>query len=80
MKSPIRTGRVIVEVSQDDVEWYSGRARYSRPLKVKVKGVWHEVFGYEKSVQEEVSSRQRVTVFLCHIGDNQIVKVRVIGT
>lgn len=58
-----------------DVEWYAGGGRYSHPVRIRLDGVWEEVFSWEKSIHEDRHSRDRTTVFLCHIGDNRIVKV-----
>jgi len=58
-----------------DVEWYAGTGRYSHPVRIRLDGVWEEVFSWDKAVHEDKNSRQRTTVFLCHIGDNRIIKV-----
>ncbi len=65
----------IIEAS--DVEWYYGRNARTCPKRVKVDGVWREVFSFEKKVFEEFASRSRYTIFVCHIGDNEMVKVKV---
>uniref|UniRef100_A0A7C6EGA2 Uncharacterized protein n=1 Tax=candidate division WOR-3 bacterium TaxID=2052148 RepID=A0A7C6EGA2_UNCW3 len=66
-------------IEAKDVEWYSGKNAQTYPRRVKVDETWREVFSFEKQVFEEFSSRNRYTIFLCHIGDNEIVKVKVIG-
>ena len=60
-----------------DVEWYAGTGRYSHPVKIRLDGVWEEVFSWEKAIHEDRISGRRTTVFLCHIGDNRIIKVTV---
>jgi hypothetical protein len=58
-----------------EVEWYSGREVYTYPKRVKVDGVWEEVFSYEKSVREHSVTKKREVVFRCHIGDNRIIEI-----
>ncbi len=58
-----------------EVEWYSGGELHSHPKRIKVNGVWEEVFHYEKSVREDATMKRRKTIFRCHIGDNRIVEV-----
>jgi len=65
-------------LEEKDVEWYSGRNNKTGPKRVMVDGVWREVFSFEKQIFEDFSTRKRTTVFLCHIGDNEIVKVKTI--
>ena len=58
-----------------DVEWYSGKEVNTHPMRVKVAGVWEEVFQYEKEIHEDLKTKQRKIIFYCHIGDNRIVKI-----
>jgi hypothetical protein len=62
-------------VADADVEWYAGAGRYSHPVRIRLDGVWEEVFSWEKAIHEDNDTGQRTTVFLCHIGDNRIIKV-----
>ncbi|MEO0094904.1 MAG: hypothetical protein ABIL46_01660 [candidate division WOR-3 bacterium] len=66
-------------VDENEVEWYSSKNARSHPKRVKVDGIWREVFSFEKQVYEDFSTRRRFTIFLCHIGDNEIVKVKISG-
>lgn len=66
-------------IAENDVEWHSGRNVRTYPKRVKVDGIWREVFSFEKQVLEEFPSRNRYTIFFCHIGDNEIVKVKIFG-
>ena len=59
----------------EEVEWYSGKDLYTHPRRVKVRGVWEDVFHYEKIVREDIKEGKREIVFRCHIGDNRIVEV-----
>ncbi len=68
---------MITVLNESDVEWYSGKSTRTYPRRVKVDGVWREVFRFEKQIFEELSTRNRYTIFLCHIGDNEVVKVKV---
>lgn len=61
----------------DDVEWYSGGDNKTNPKRVRVDGVWREIFSFEKQVFEDFLTRKRYTIFLCHIGDNEIVRVEI---
>jgi hypothetical protein len=58
-----------------EVEWYSGKEVYTSPRRVKIKGVWEEVFSYEKSIREHSVTMKREVVFRCHIGDNRIIEI-----
>lgn len=60
-----------------EVEWYSGRNGKTRPKRVKVSGVWRDVFKYEKEIREDFSTRKRKVIFNCHIGDNEMVRVEI---
>ncbi len=66
-------------LEENDVEWYSGSTTKTYPKRVRVDGIWREVFSAEKQVYEEFLTRKRTAIFLCHIGDNEIVQVKVIG-
>jgi hypothetical protein len=70
----VQQGNQIIE--NGEVEWYSGNELYTRPRRVKVKGVWENVFHVTKSIEEN-QEQQRRTMFRCHIGDNRIVVVIV---
>ncbi|MGB7055472.1 MAG: hypothetical protein WBE28_09150 [bacterium] len=74
MKSKVilRQGNQTIE--NGEVEWYSGSESYSHPERIKIKGVWEDVFQYEKKIRENLK-RQREIVFRCHIGDNRIIVV-----
>ncbi|MGQ9664185.1 MAG: hypothetical protein ACUVUH_02490 [bacterium] len=61
----------------NDVEWYSGRNNKTSPKRVRVDDVWREVFSFEKQIFEDFLTRRRYTIFLCHIGDNEIVRVEI---
>jgi hypothetical protein len=61
--------------SDIEVEWYSGGELYTRPRRLKVDGIWYEVFQYEKSVREDAATKKRELVFRCHIGDNRIIEI-----
>ena len=61
--------------SDIEVEWYSGKELYTYPRRIKVDGVWEEVFQYEKKIQEDAVTKKREIVFRCHIGDNRIVEI-----
>ena len=63
-------------VENGEVEWYSGNELYTRPMRVKVNGVWENVFHYTKSLREN-QNQQRSTVFHCHIGDNRTIVIVV---
>ena len=58
-----------------DIEWYAGKDAETHPKRIKVKGVWEDVFSYEKMVTEDVVTKKRRTIFRCHIGDNRIIEV-----
>jgi hypothetical protein len=60
-----------------EVEWYSGRELYTHPKRVKVDGVWEEVFSYEKSIREHRVTKKREVVFRCHIGDNRTIEITI---
>ncbi|MEO0126148.1 MAG: hypothetical protein ABIL44_00175 [candidate division WOR-3 bacterium] len=66
-------------IGENDVEWYSGKNARTFPKRVNVDGTWREVLSFEKQILEEFPSRNRYTIFLCHIGDNEIVKVKIFG-
>jgi len=59
------------------VEWYSGGNLYSRPKRIKVGGVWEDVFRYEKQIYEDKITKTRVIIFRCNIGDNRIVRFQI---
>lgn len=61
--------------SNIEVEWYSGKELYTHPKRIKVDGVWEEVFRYDKRIRENTVTKKREIVFRCHIGDNRIVEV-----
>ena len=58
-----------------DVEWYAGKDAQTHPKRVKIRGVWEDVFSYDKIVKEDTVTRKRKVVFRCHIGDNRIIDV-----
>ena len=62
-------------LNHKDVEWYSGKDAQTYPKRIKVKGVWEDVFSYEKMIKEDVVTRKRKIIFRCHIGDNRIIEV-----
>ena len=70
----LRQGNQIIE--NGEVEWYSGSELYTRPWRIKIKGIWEDVFHFDKSIEEN-EKYQRKTVFRCHIGDNRIIVVMV---
>ena len=63
--------------SKIEVEWYSGEQAYTCPKRIKVNGVWEQVFYYEKTIQEDKITRKRAVIFYCHIGDNRIIEIKV---
>jgi len=69
----IRQGSRILDESPE-IEWYSGGELYTHPKRIKINGIWEDVFQYEKLLKEN-EKQQRETVFRCHIGDNRIVEV-----
>lgn len=73
MKSKVilRQGNQTIE--KGEVEWYSGSELYTHPRRIKINGIWEDVFQYEKIVREN-AQKQREIVFSCHIGDNRIVE------
>ena len=44
-------------------------------MRIRLDGIWQEVFSWEKAIHEDKDTGQRMTVFLCHIGDNRIIRV-----
>lgn len=72
-KIALKQGTHVLEENAE-VEWYSGREVYTHPRRIKINGVWEDVFQHEKIVREN-GQQQRETVFCCHIGDNRIVEV-----
>uniref|UniRef100_A0A7C4XG81 Uncharacterized protein n=1 Tax=candidate division WOR-3 bacterium TaxID=2052148 RepID=A0A7C4XG81_UNCW3 len=62
-----------------EVEWYSGKDAKTYPKRIKVEGVWRDVFKFEKEIREDFSTRKRVIIFNCDIGDNEIVRVKITG-
>lgn len=58
------------------VEWHSGKDARTYPKRIKVKGIWREVFSFEKEIREDISTRRRIVIFYCDIGDNEIIKVK----
>ena len=61
------------------VEWYSGNQLHTRPVRIRIKGVWEDVIRFEKGIVEN-EKNERVTKFRCNIGDNRIVTVIVSTT
>lgn len=61
-----------------EVEWYSGGELHTRPKRVRVNGVWEDVFHFDKIISEDVATGKRRVIFRCHIGDNRIVEVTVL--
>lgn len=59
------------------VEWYSGGELYTHPKRIKVNGIWEDVFQYERIVREDGATKKREIIFRCHIGDNRFVEVLV---
>ena len=57
-----------------EVEWYSGKELYTHPKRVKINGVWEDVFQYERKIREDKATKKREIVFRCHIGDNRIIE------
>lgn len=66
-------GRIVSK--SPEIEWYSGKELYTRPIRVKIGEIWEEVFTFEKQIREDVLKQQRKIVFRCHIGDNRIYDV-----
>ncbi|MCK4250403.1 hypothetical protein KAX97_03095 [candidate division WOR-3 bacterium] len=58
-----------------EVEWYSGGKLYTHPKRIKVNGIWEDVFQYERIVREDAATKKREIIFRCHIGDNRFVEV-----
>jgi tRNA(Ile)-lysidine synthase TilS/MesJ len=70
----------MIEISNDrDVEWYMGKDAYTHPRRVKVNGIWRDVFDFKKKVIEEYATRRRLIAYECNIGDNEIVRVKILG-
>jgi hypothetical protein len=67
----------VSSIRASDVEWYAGKEAQTHPKRIKIKGVWEDVFSYEKIVQEDAKTGKRKTIFRCHIGDNRVVSVEV---
>lgn len=57
------------------VEWYSGSKLYTHPKRIKVNGIWEDVFQYERIVREDAATKKREIIFRCHIGDKRFVEV-----
>lgn len=66
-----------MESENIEVEWYSGKKLKEYPKRVKVNGVWEDVFQFRKEICEDLKTRKRKIIFYCHIGDNRIVKIEV---
>jgi hypothetical protein len=62
----------VIENAQ--VEWYSGNELYTHPRRIKINGIWEDVFQYDR-ISRENTDRQREIAFRCHIGDNRFVKI-----
>jgi len=60
-----------------EVEWYSGKELHAHPRRIKVNGIWEEVFSFEKEIREDLKNKKRVTIFYCHIGDNRRIKIEI---
>ena len=58
-----------------EVEWYSGKELHTHPTRIKINGIWEEVFSYEKIIREDNITKKREIVFRCHIGDNRVVEI-----
>ena len=69
-----RGHRILAE--NPEIEWYSGTELYTHPIRIKIKGIWEDVFQYDRILREN-TKRQREIVFRCHIGDNRIIVVMV---
>jgi hypothetical protein len=69
----IRQGSRVLD-KNPEIEWYSGKETYTHPVRIKINGIWEDVFQYEKIIREN-TQQQRETVFRCHIGDNRIIEV-----
>lgn len=68
----IRHGSRILDESPE-IEWYSGGESYTHPVRIKINGIWEDVFQYEKILREN-TQQQREIVFRCHIGDNRVIE------
>jgi hypothetical protein len=71
----LRIGKKILD-EDAEVEWYSGSELYTHPCRIKLKGIWEDIFRYEKRIEEDAQHR-RETIFRCHIGDNRIIEIAV---
>ena len=71
-KITLRQGHRILD-ENPEIEWYSGSELYTHPTRIKINGVWEDVFHYERSIRED-NQQQRQLVFRCHIGDNRIIE------
>ena len=79
MRNPqvqLRSGNVILDHNAV-VEWYSGAEAYTHPKRIRIDGIWEEVFRYEKRIRED-NQRRREIAFRCHIGDMRIYDVVII--
>ena len=74
-KIQLRRGNKIIDYNAL-VEWYSGGELYTHPRRIRIDGVWEEVFQYEKIIREDVQARREIA-FRCHIGDNRIVEIAI---
>jgi len=68
----IRQGNQVLD-ENPEIEWYSGSESYTHPVRIKINGIWEDVFQYEKILRENMQ-QQREIVFRCHIGDNRIIE------
>ena len=68
----IRQGNQILD-ENPEIEWYSGGELYTHPKRIKINGVWEDVFHYEKILKENKQQKREI-VFRCHIGDNRIIE------
>jgi hypothetical protein len=60
-----------------EVDWYSGKELYTHPTRIKINGIWEEVFHYEKIIREDTVTKKREIIFRCHIGDNRTIEITV---
>jgi hypothetical protein len=61
-------------IEDGEVEWYSGNELYTRPRRIKIRGIWEDVFHSDKDIEEN-EKHERKTVFHCNIGDNRMITV-----
>ncbi len=59
-----------------EVECHDGYKHAHYPRRVKLDGIWYEIFEIrDRAVIEDFKSRERYYVYDCHIGDNITVKL-----